>query len=41
MYHRLSDEPGLDRETLGYLLEMDIKLNSRGLAIWWRRSTSS
>ncbi len=41
MYHRLSDEPGLDRETLGYLLEMDIKLNSWGLAIWWRRSTSS
>ena len=41
MYHRLSDESGLDRETLEYLLEMDIKLNSQGLAIWWRRSTSS
>ncbi len=41
IYDRLSDESGLDRETLGYLLEMDIKLNSQGLAIWWKRSTSS
>ncbi len=40
-YDRLSDESELDQETLDYLLEMDIKLNSQGLAIWWRRSTSS
>jgi glyoxylase-like metal-dependent hydrolase (beta-lactamase superfamily II) len=36
LFGRLSGDAGLSEDELEYLLENDIKLNSQGLAIWWR-----
>ncbi len=36
LFGRLSGDTGLSEDELEYLLENDIKLNSQGLAIWWR-----
>ena len=36
IFSELSDDAGLDQDQLAYLLNTDIKLNSQGLAIWWR-----
>ena len=36
IFSKLSDGQNLGPNTLGYLLNTDIKLNSQGLAIWWR-----
>jgi hypothetical protein len=35
IFDRLADA-GLSEDKLKYILEMDIKLNAQGLAIWWR-----
>jgi len=35
IFDRLADA-GLSEDKLRYILEMDIKLNAQGLAIWWR-----
>jgi len=37
IFERLADA-GLGEDTLKDILEMDIELNVRGLAIWWRRT---
>lgn len=36
IFSKLSDDDSLDQDKLAYLLNTDIKLNSQGLAIWWR-----
>lgn len=36
IFSKLLDDPSLSRDELAYLLNSDIKLNSQGLAIWWR-----
>ena len=36
IFSQLSDDASLDQDRLAYLLDTDIKLNSQGLAIWWR-----
>jgi hypothetical protein len=36
IFSRLSDDADLNQDELVYLLNTDIKLNSQGLAIWWR-----
>jgi len=35
IFDRISDS-GLNEDELRYILDTDIKLNSQGLAIWWR-----
>jgi glyoxylase-like metal-dependent hydrolase (beta-lactamase superfamily II) len=39
IFDRLSDT-GLSEDELSFILESDIKLNSQGLAIWWRSTQS-
>ena len=36
IFSKFSNDPSLSEEKLAYLLDTDIKLNSQGLAIWWR-----
>ena len=36
IFSKLSDDASLTEDMLAYLLDTDIKLNSQGLAIWWR-----
>ncbi len=36
IFSRLSHDGGLNQDKLAYLLNTDIKLNSQGLAIWWK-----
>lgn len=36
IFSKLLEDASLTEDTLAYLLNTDIKLNSQGLAIWWR-----